>query len=301
MQRNNYETGILLALATAIISGISVFVNGIGVSLSDPIVYTITKNLGALFFLIAAAFALKEIKNFSNLSRNQWLTLILIGLVGGGIPFALFFWGLQLGGAVVSSFIYRSLFIFAAISGYLILKEKPEKNDVIAAVLILGGNALLLPNELTFGFGQLLVLAATVLWALEYTISRKIMLADVHPRVVMVSRMLFGSIALLAFSFATSATIISLDISILPWILLTSLLLFGFLSTWYTALKHIPVFKATAILALGGVITTTLNFVFLNAVISLTSLFSLLFILIGCLVAIRIDKLTKQLPSITGG
>ncbi|MFH1785908.1 MAG: DMT family transporter [Candidatus Micrarchaeota archaeon] len=292
MQRN-YSLGIMLALATAIISGISVFINGIAVNSADPIVYTIMKNSGVLLFLFATVFAFKEINNFRNLTKKQWATLVLIGIIGGSIPFALFFWGLKLGGAVIGSFIYRSLFIFAGVFGYLLLKEKPERNDIIAGVLLLVGNAILLSGELTFGFAQLLVLGATVLWALEYTISRKI-LADLQPRTVMVSRMFFGSIVLSLFVFG-SGTAIAIDASILPWLGLTALLLFGFVITWYTSLKYIPVFKATVILALGGIITTVLNVVFLDAILSLTDLLSILLILTGSLVAMNALKLVKKI------
>jgi drug/metabolite transporter (DMT)-like permease len=292
MQRDHLNFGIMLAIATAVISGVSVFVNGMAVKLSDPIIYTLMKNAGVLLFLVATVIAFRNVKNFRNLSRNQWITLIAIGLIGGSIPFALFFWGLKLGGAVISSFIYRSLFIFAGIFGYLVLKEKPSKNDLMAGLLVLLGNAILLSGDISFGFGQLLVLAATVLWGLEYTLSRKI-LADVEPNVVMVSRMLFGSVALLAFTSANGSIslIASLSSTTVLWLGLTSILLFGFVMAWYNALKYLPVFKATTILAFGGIITTALNFVFTSASLSLIDLLSALLILIGCLIAINLDKL----------
>ena len=56
-----------IALATALISGVSVFANGIAVKSSDAIVYTTLKNLGALVFLAAAAFMLKEFRQFAKL------------------------------------------------------------------------------------------------------------------------------------------------------------------------------------------------------------------------------------------
>ncbi|VVC03363.1 EamA-like transporter family protein [Candidatus Bilamarchaeum dharawalense] len=293
MQRNNLSKGLMLALAAAVISGISVFVNGMAVKMTDPIVYTAMKNIGALIFLVAVVFAFNEIKNFRNLSRKQWALLILVGIIGGSIPFGLFFWGLKLGGAVVSSFIYRSLFLFAAVFGFLILKEKPERNDLIAAFLILAGNAILLSSDLTFGLGQMVVLVATVFWALEYTISRKL-LADIEPRVLMVSRMLFGSVVLLSYMFVTgSASSFIFDSSVLIWLGITSLLLFGFMTTWYTSLKYIPVFKATAIFTLGGIVTTVLNLVFLNTVLTLTDLASIVLILIGCAMAIGLSNIIK--------
>ncbi len=186
------DRGILFALLTALISGISVFVNGFAVTLTDPSLYALLKNAGALMFLASSVFLFKEFHLFRKLSKKDLLYLVMIGVVGGSIPFLLFFEGLSLGGPAASSFVYRSIFIFAGIFGYFLLREKPEKNDLIAGAAILAGNFLLV-NDLSFGTGQLLVLAATVLWALEYTISRKI-LKQLEPKVVMFSRMFFGSI-----------------------------------------------------------------------------------------------------------
>jgi len=264
MQRTDYQKGILLALAAALISGVSVFVNGMAVKLADPLAYTVLKNVGALLFLGAVVLALNEMKNLSKLTKKQLGLLIAIGIIGGSVPFALFFWGLKLGGAAISSFIFRSLFVFAGVFGYLVLKEKPEPKDMAAGFVILIGNALLVSGDAVFGLGQILVLAATVLWALEYTLSRKAM-ADISPKIVMLSRMLFGSLllfGLLAANGSLGALLVSAEV--LQWLGLTSLLLFGFILAWYSALNYLPILKAASVFALGGVITAVLEAVFLQ-------------------------------------
>jgi drug/metabolite transporter (DMT)-like permease len=208
----------------------------------------------------------------------------------------MFFCGLKLGGAAVSSFIFRSLFIFAALFGYIILKEKPEPKDYAAGLIILLGNALLVSGDLAFGMGQLMVLGATVLWALEYTISRKV-LADVSPTVVMVSRMLFGSIVLFAFLGATGSLSILSSISIegISWLGLTSLLLFGFVMGWYNALKHLPVLKASAVLASGGIITAALNLFFLGKAVTLTEAMGLVLILLGAIIMVSFSGILSAI------
>jgi drug/metabolite transporter (DMT)-like permease len=291
------EKGIALALCAALVSGFSVFINGVAVSQADPFIYTALKGLVAVVFLLSAVFALKEYRNFRGLSLKQWGMLALIGMIGGSVPFLMFFWGLKLGGAAVSSFIFRSLFIFAGVFGYILLKEKPNRNDIAAGLIIMAGNALLVTGSIGFGFGQLLVLGATVLWALEYTISRKVM-ADVHPRVVMVGRMVFGSaviLAFLAFQGALGGLAASLaNTTSLMWLLMTGGSLFAFLSFWYLALKYLPVLKATSIFAIGGVVTATLNLMFLGKAVSLADAFALLIILAGALAAIGAADLSRS-------
>ncbi len=296
--------GIFLALATAIISGISVFINGVAVTYSDPFIYTTLKNIGCLVFLGVAVLAFRERRLFATLSKKQWLTLGLIGLIGGSVPFLMFFWGLKLGGAAVSSFIYRSLFLFAGVFGYFVLKEKPTIKEFAAGILILFGNILLLPGELVFGFGQLLVLCATGFWALEYTISRKLLAytsageTPIHPRLIMVSRMLFGSAILLAFlgisggldSFVSAFS----NPTLMGWLFVTSILLTGFVWTWYNSLYYLPVFKATSILALGGLITAILNLAFLGKAFSLVDALSMVLILIGVALMVGLSNLVRM-------
>jgi drug/metabolite transporter (DMT)-like permease len=292
--------GILLAFLAALISGVSVFVNGAAVKLADPFVYTTLKNLGALAFIGAAVFAFSELRSFKGLSKRQWGMLIAIGVIGGSVPFLMFFWGLKLGGAAVSSFIFRSLFLFAGVAGYLVLKENPEPRDLAAGLILLVGNALLVSGDLAFGLGQMLVLGATILWAIEYSISRK-MLAEVNPRVVMASRMAFGSIILLGFlSFeGTLGSVFQLSADMALWLVVTSVLLGGFLLSWYGSLKHLPVMRATAILALGGIITASLS-IMQGGAVTLSESIGLLIILAGVGVAVGIAGFASTMRLVRG-
>jgi len=285
------QKGLAFAFLTALISGISVFMNGIAVKLTDASAYTIMKNIGALIFIAAIIFAFSEIRHFRNLSRRQWAMLLLIGIVGGSVPFLMFFEGLKMEGAAVSSFIYRSLFLFAGVFGYLILSERPEPKHVAAAFAILCGNALLVSGQITFGTGQLLVLGATVLWALEYAISRKLLIdvspnANITPRVVMVSRLFFGSIALLALlawqgGLSSLISPSAMSATVLEWLVVTSLLLAFFMSSWYNALKRLPLLKAAAVLSIGGIVTAALELLFHGKAILPLQAFGLALVLGG--------------------
>lgn len=291
--------GILFALLAALISGVSVFINGSAVRLVDPAGYTVLKNLGALLFIGAVFISIRGLGQFRTLSRNQWAMLVLVGVIGGSLPFLMFFEGLKIGGPAVSSFIFRSLFVFAGVFGYFILKEKPQTGDFATGLMILLGNGLLVSGDIVFGMGQLLVLGATVLWALEYTISRKV-LADVDPGVVMASRMFFGSAILIVSLYTTGSldSVLVLSSEAVQWLFLTSLMLAGFLFVWYTALKHLPVLKATAILASGGVVTAMLQSIFLGKEIALAEGAGLVLVLIGSLLMAFLVNVVQDVPKI---
>ncbi|MFH2106207.1 MAG: DMT family transporter [Candidatus Micrarchaeota archaeon] len=286
--------GTSFALLVALISGISVFVNSFGVSLSDPFVYATLKNSLVAVFLVSGILLFGKLDEIKKLNRKQFGQLALIGLIGGGIPFLLFFYGLSLGMASISSFIFRSLFVFAAIASLVILREKISKSFVLGAAIIFAGNFLLIKESLGFGLGQLLVLGATILWAIEYSYSKKVMAtispntSPISPNAVAFGRMFFGSLFLLGFLAFTGKFQMVFEVSqtALLWTVVASGFLLSYVFFWYNSLKHISVSRATSILVLGGPITALLNFVFIGKAVALGEAISLLIIVIGVIVAI---------------
>ena len=97
------RTGILLALATALISGFSVFLNSYGVkAFGNPTAYTTAKNIvSALVLLAVVGDRPPRPAPAPRLTRprgpRQWGALAAIGVVGGSVPFVLFFEGLSQG------------------------------------------------------------------------------------------------------------------------------------------------------------------------------------------------------------
>ena len=96
------RAGLVLALVTATVSAFSVYVNGMAVRLFDSAtVYTTGKNLIAAMFLglVAALVAQRSPavgdRRFRPRGAQQWLGLAAVGVVGGSVPFVLFFEGLS--------------------------------------------------------------------------------------------------------------------------------------------------------------------------------------------------------------
>ncbi len=293
------ERGIMFAFVTALISGVSVFINAFAVSLADPFVYTTLKNLGAAIFLISAIYFLKERKQLLKLSFSQWSWLVAIGLIGGAVPFLLFFQGLSLISGIKGSFIYRTVFIFSAIFAFFVLKEKPSLKYAIGAGIFLLGNALLLgaENLFAFGEGELLVLAATAIWGLEYVLSKWLINSrNIAPRINAFGRMFFGTIFLFAFLGTTGrlVSIVSLSQIQIQWLLIASAFLFLFLSSWYAALKYAKASSATAVLALGGPITAMLNFMFLGKSPSIESAFGMLLMVSGIVAIVGVTQFSNS-------
>jgi len=279
----NKKRGLLFILFTALISGVSIFINKFGVSGIDSGIFTFSKNIVVALFLFAGIVFLKEFKNLKMLSFKQWKRLVLIGFVGGSVPFLLFFKGLQMTTGAAGSFIHKTMFVYVAVLAMLFLKEKLSKKILIPAVLLLAGNALLLKFVWNaFGIGELLILIATLFWAVENVISKHA-LKELEPKLIGFGRMFFGSLFILIYLTLTNqiSLILGLNLSQVYWILLTSAFLFLYVFTWYNGLKDVKVTTATSVLLLGSPITTLLSYLFLGTALSLSQAIGMLLLSVG--------------------
>lgn len=275
--------GIILVLFTALISGFSIFINKFGVKGIDSTIFTFTKNLIVALFLLAIILGFKEFNNLKKLRKKQWLSLILIGLVGGSIPFVLFFRGLQLTNGPIGSFIHKTMFIFVAILATLFLKEKLTKKIFIPAILLLAGNFLLLRlTSFELSLGALFILIATLFWSVENIISKHV-LKTVEPKVLAFGRLFFGSLFILIYlAFTNKISLISTLTSVqFSWILISAPFLLMYVITWYSGLKYTKATTATSILLLGSPITALLSFMFLGAALTTLQAIGMLLIISG--------------------
>lgn len=278
--------GILLVLLTAVVSGVSIFLNSFAVAGFNPFAFTFLKNALVAVFLFSLILLLKDFSALKSLSRKQWLQLASIGLVGGSIPFLLFFYALKLSTATTAGFLHKTLFIFATILALFFLKERVSKHFIAAALLLFAGNFFLF-GPTAFGFPEALVLIATVFWASETVIAKHV-LRETFGRVVAFGRMFFGSAFILAFLALSNQLQFAFSLSLvqIQWVLLTSSLLFFYVFSYYSGLKYIPVHKAASILLLAQPITAILSLAFLGKAVSFNQAIGLSLVVAGVFLAI---------------
>jgi len=295
--------GLFLVFGTAVISGFSVFINKFSVGEFNPYLFTFLKNLLVAIFLLSLLLGLKEFKNLKKLTKKDWSVLAIIGLLGGSTPFLLFFKGLSLTTAANGAFIHKTMFIYVAILAGIFLKEKIPNRLLVAGSFLLMGNLYFL-RFLPVGVkrGDLLILVATILWAVENTIS-KYALRSLSPTIVAFGRMGIGSAFILLFLIFTGniQAISRLTPLHFQWVLISGVLLFGYVTTWYTGLKSISVSTATVILLLGSPITSLLTFIFQGQGFSIYQTIGSLLLAFGVALAIgfrEIWQTFKNLPKL---
>ena len=265
---NNYQKiGLYLAFATTLISGVSVFLNKFATAaIKNSAVFTSAKNLLVALVLSLIVLSPSIFKKLKNLTKQDWGKLILIGLIGGSIPFLLFFKGLSLSSSATAAFLHKSLFLWVALLAIPFLKEKLSKLQLSALLILVVGNFLLVgPKFFSFQVADLLIFGAALLWSAEYIIAKKI-LSTIDSKIVAWARMFFGSVFLVLYLLLIGQASLLLALNGTQWsfIALSALLLLGYVLTWYEALKRLPASVVTSILVLASPITTILNSLFVT-------------------------------------
>ena len=257
-------TGIALAFVTALISGVAIFVNGRAVKhFGDATVYTTAKDAVAGVLLLALAAPLlggprSEVPKI----RKHRLGLIAVAVIGGSVPFVLFFEGLARAEATQAAFIQKTLVVWVAIIAVPLLHERLGWPHLAAIALLVAGQAWLVGDAGTvaFGSGEALILAATLLWAVEVIVAKKL-LAGLDSRLLGAARMALGTLVLLAWVAVSgrAGELVSLSGDQWSWVLLTGLILAGYVATWYAALARAQAVDVTAVLVFGAVVTAVLT------------------------------------------
>jgi drug/metabolite transporter (DMT)-like permease len=259
--------GIALAFATAVISGVSIYVNGHAVKhFGDATVYTTAKNAVAGVLLVVLALGWRRASRAEAegppLSGRRKLGLVVVGVVGGSVPFVLFFEGLARAEATQAAFIQKTLVVWVALLAVPLLRERFGVPHALAIGLLVAGQAWIAGHAgtIAFGQGEAMILAATILWAIEVVLAKRL-LGTIPSPTLGAARMAIGTGVLLgwvAVSGRTSA-LTGLDAEQWRWVLLTGLLLTAYVAVWFAALSRAPAVDVTAVLVFGAVVTALLS------------------------------------------
>jgi drug/metabolite transporter (DMT)-like permease len=257
--------GTILALLAALVSGISIPANKIFVVSADPLVFTAVRAviIGVIFLVISLYFRKNGTKFFT--APKKYLATIAI--IGGAAAFYLYFTGLKLTTTGHAAFLHKTLPLYTAVLAFIFLREKLTRKYLIAMLLMIAGTAgiyfaTINPTELFTNpqFGDLLVITAAFLWAVENIIAKKAM-TKTDNFIVSFSRMFFGGLILFGAIILLGRTdaLITLSNAQLVNIGISTTLLFCYVLTYYWALKLINVSKAAVLLLVAPVISLAIG------------------------------------------
>ena len=255
--------GIILAILAAVISGVSIPLNKLFLVKLDPFVFTAIRAvaIGIVFLVICLWQSRGKITKFK---KVPWKYLIAIAVIGGAAAFLLFFVGLTMTTASRAAFLQKSMPIYVIIFAFIFLKEKITKKMGIALLVMFAGVLLIYFSQVTPSqfwanpsMGDLLILAATVLWALELVISKKAMSMGESNFVVSFARMFLGGIILLGIVILLGKVDLLLTLTAIQWrnIAISTVLLLGYVLFLYRSLLYISASKSSILLLLAPFIS----------------------------------------------
>lgn len=255
--------GVGLAVVAAVISGFSIFINGFAVKqLPDPAVYTTLKNGVAALILLGVALAVVPHAEARALDRKSWAGMALIGVIGGSVPFLLFFSGLAAASAPTAAFIQKTLFVWVALLAVPLLGERLGWFPIAAMGILLAGLVLVAPPVgVTWGPGETMIAAATLLWAVEIIIARRLLLRGVPSPVLGAARLGIGLVVLVGYLAVSGRLDLVAALSATQWLwaLGTGVLLAAYVGTWFAALRRAPASIVASVLVLGAPITAVIQ------------------------------------------
>mgnify|MGYP000014567734 FL=1 len=290
---SNETKGTFLVFLTALESGLAIIVNRYFVTKIDPLIFTVIRAffIGLVFLIISLLQSNFNLKKFK---RVSWKYLLAIGIIGGGIAFLLFFTGLKMTTGGRAAFLHKTLPLWASLLAFLFLKEKITREQLIAMFTMLLGLSLMeydnIPVDIRLG--DLLVLLATILWAIENTIARKAMLLKETNWVVTFSRMFFGSLVLFSIMFLVGKINLLFELTHqqIVYITVSAAMLTWYVLTWYWGLRYINLSKASTILLLSPVISLVAGYYFLNEPIFKLQIAGSMLILVGAYHIIKVKS-----------
>ncbi len=257
-------TGAILAILTAIISGISIPLNKLFIVDLNPTVFTAVRAIiiGTVFLVIVSFQSKFDYKKFKHV---PWKYLVAIGVIGGAFAFLLYFTGLQLTQASTAAFLHDGLLpVFTILLASVFLGERISRKMAYAMFAMLVGVVLLYASQVNPSqfwtnphLGDILIIISVVFWAVEYVIAKKAMSLGETNFVVSFARMFFGGIILFGFVLLFGQFNALLALTMQEWIniLISTALLFGYVLFWYWSIKLINVSKASALFLIAPVIS----------------------------------------------
>jgi len=303
--------GTILAIIAALISGVSIMANKLFIVDMEPVVFTAVRALfiGIIFFMLLSysswgrnkVVKKNKAKDRAKVKANApkkipWKYYLAIGIIGGAFAFLLFFSGLKLTTGGRAAFLQKTMPLYITVLALVFLKEKISRKQLGAMLLMFLGMiaiyyATISPAELWANpsMGDLMVIGAAFLWAVEAIIAKRVMVKGESNLMVSFARMFIGAIVLFAFLAAFgNAESLNLTAQQITNLSISTALLFGYVFFWYYSMKLINVSKASALLLIAPVISMALGVMFLSEPVAALQLIGSAMILIGSYIVIKI-------------
>lgn len=227
--------------------------------------------------------------------NNLWL-LLFIGMIFG-VNQLLFFVGYQLAGAINGALTQKTTVFFSMLLGYLILKEKITRLQIIFSIVLFLGLTIgitqfftLIQFSITILIGVGILLGISFLWMIGHTLTKPIFdRKEATPiQMVFIRNFLSGIILILTFFliFPFDYQLFTEPDYLFFYLIMGTVYGAG-LVCWYKTLSYLDVSKATIMFAPTPIVSAIFATFILGEVFTLYHLIGTILVMISIVVLVR--------------
>jgi drug/metabolite transporter (DMT)-like permease len=289
--------GYLAALGAAVLSGLMP-------SISKPILL----NVNPLFFTAivtlapAALFTPVSMRSTENkrLKKNGYFFLVAAAICGSLLGVYLYFVGLQQTTASDAALLANGEMVFTVLIASIFFGERLSRKGKFSLIIIAVGIVTVITNlqfsaslSTLFEPGNLLILAATLLWGIDNNLTSAISQRVNVARIIQLKALISG-IGLMAVALAAQMATTN-SLSSLIQVIAFGLVIFSgavFLSV--ETLKRLGAITTTIVFPINSIFGLVFAFVLLAENISLLQIFSVFLMLFGIYMLTRKGSVTRQ-------
>lgn len=174
----------------------------------DPIVF-LTYRFGLTSLILVPLLFIWQPRFWRNLSRftpKDWFYLIICGLTGTTLQLLLLFWGFNLTSAIDASLISSASPILSTLAAWLFLKDRITIREKIGIAIACVGSIIIVFQPLSGSLaGNLLVVAADIVWVVYLILSKKLLRHQLSPLLITTSNFFIGFLSMsIIFFFSRS-------------------------------------------------------------------------------------------------
>ena len=284
--------GLIYVLISAILFG-SAFTLA-----KEPLKSVNSLMLSSIVYLISGASLMPVAfrSPFKIKGKKQIATIIIIAILGAAVAPLLLFFGLEQTEPTDAAILVNGEIIFTILFAWIFFGEKASDLRSIASIILVITGLVLATTELRisgtlfqFKAGNIMILAATVCWALDNNISRRFLVAsNIEPApLAMIKSFLGGSILFVASVLLGRA---SLEFPIILWPQIIFMSVFGFgyaLLFFLKGLKKIGTVRTMIVFSLTPIFGIVIAIIATGASISYIQVFATALIIFGIIMINR--------------
>ena len=207
---------------------------------------------------------------FPKLEKRDWVLVTITGLCSTTIQLMLLFFGFEKTTAIEGTLISSVAPIFVALAGHHFLGDKITRREQVGMIIALTGTLIVvgLPRTISNIWGNILVLAANLVWTTEAVLSKKLLRLNLEPFFLTTAFFLVGFVSILPIYLLTvKSSLLTIVIPPIGWFgFLYMVFLSGMLAytLFYKGQKTIEASEANTFIYLQPVIATPVAFFWLK-------------------------------------